>query len=59
VLRRACIEVTSAGLDKKPITAMDFALVLIENLVGIEKHKKFDAGLQRPQPSNKLSGSGL
>lgn len=36
--------ITSRG----PGTAMDFALALIENLVGSDKRKEVDAGLQRP-----------
>jgi 4-methyl-5(b-hydroxyethyl)-thiazole monophosphate biosynthesis len=36
--------ITSRG----PGTAMDFALALIENLVGSDKRKKVEAGLQRP-----------
>jgi 4-methyl-5(b-hydroxyethyl)-thiazole monophosphate biosynthesis len=36
--------ITSRG----PGTAMDFALILIENLTGIEKRKEVEAGLQRP-----------
>jgi len=35
--------ITSRG----PGTAMDFALVLIENLVGIEKRGEVEAGLVR------------
>ena len=36
--------ITSRG----PGTAMDFTLVLIENLAGIDKRKEVEAGLQRP-----------
>lgn len=46
-LDQAIVEDGNIITSKGPGTAMDFALILIERLVGVEKRKEVESGLQR------------